>query len=87
MGPKIIQDTPKKVAFIRQQMAAAHIQQKSYADNHRQLLEFVVGDQVFLKISPMKGMTRFGKKGKLISRFIGPFVISQRVGKLAYLVV
>jgi hypothetical protein len=43
-----------------------------------------VGDHVFLKLSPMRGVIRFGKKGKLNLRFIGPFEITQRVGKLAY---
>jgi hypothetical protein len=43
-----------------------------------------VGDHVFLKLSPMRGVIRFGKKGKLNTRFIGPFEITQRVGKLAY---
>jgi hypothetical protein len=47
-------------------------------------LEFEVGDRVFLKVSPMRGVMRFGKKGKLSPRFIGPFEITQKVGKLAY---
>jgi hypothetical protein len=47
-------------------------------------LEFEVGDHVFLKVSPMRGVMRFGKKGKLSPRFVGPFKITQRVGKLAY---
>jgi hypothetical protein len=47
------------------------------------MLEFEVGDQVLLKISSMKGVMRFGKKGKLSPRFVEPFEITQRVGKLA----
>ena len=47
-------------------------------------MEFEVGDYVFLKVSPMKGIKRFGKKGKLAPRFVGPFPILERVGKVAY---
>ncbi|XP_069149270.1 uncharacterized protein [Solanum lycopersicum] len=50
----------------------------------RRELEFEEGDKVYLKISPMKGVMRFGKKGKLSPRYMGPYEISQRVGKVAY---
>ena len=49
----------------------------------RRELEFEEGDKVYLKISPMKGVMRFGKKGKLSPRYMGPYEISQRVGKVA----
>jgi hypothetical protein len=65
-------------------MSAAQSRQKSYADNRRRPLKFEVGDRVFLKVSPMRGVMWFGKKGKLTPRFVGPFEITQRVGKLAY---
>ena len=65
-------------------MSAAQSWQKSYADNRMRPLEFEVADRVFLKVSPLRGVMRFGKKGKLSPRFIGPFEITQRVGKLAY---
>jgi hypothetical protein len=81
---EIIQDTKDKIVVIRQRMAVAQSQQKSYVDNRRRALEFEVGDHVFLKISPMKGVMRFCKKGKLSPQFIGPFEIMQRIGKLAY---
>ncbi|KAL5560324.1 hypothetical protein UlMin_036535 [Ulmus minor] len=58
--------------------------QKSYADKRRRPLEFQVGDSVFLKISPFKGIIRFGKRGKLNPRYIGPYEILERVGKAAY---
>jgi hypothetical protein len=65
-------------------MSAAQSRQKSYADNRRRPLEFKVGDRVFLKVSPMRGVMRFRKKGKLSPRFVGPFEITQRIWRLAY---
>ncbi|GJR13794.1 putative reverse transcriptase domain-containing protein [Tanacetum coccineum] len=58
--------------------------QKSYADKRRKPLEFKVGDRVLLKVSPWKGVVRFGKKGKLAPRYVGPFEIVERVGPVAY---
>ncbi|KAL5563189.1 hypothetical protein UlMin_032936 [Ulmus minor] len=57
---------------------------KSYADRRRRPLEFKEGDYIFLKVAPMKGVMRFGKKGKLSPRYIGPFEILERIGKVAY---
>jgi hypothetical protein len=62
-------------------MSAAQSRQKSYADNRRRPLEFKVGDHVFLKVSPMRGVMWFGKKGKLSPRFVGLFEITQIVGR------
>ena len=62
----------------------AQSRQKSYADHRRRPLEFQVTDHVFLRVSPRKGVFRFGKKGKLAPRYIGPFEILQRVGEVAY---
>ncbi|XP_071738661.1 uncharacterized protein [Rutidosis leptorrhynchoides] len=61
----------------------ARTRQKSYADKHRRALEFEVGEHVFLKVSPCKGVRRFGLKGKLSPRFIGPFEILERVGEVS----
>ena len=58
--------------------------QKSYADKRRRPLEFQVGDLVFLKVAPFKGVMRFGKKGKLSPRYIGPFEVLERIGNVAY---
>jgi hypothetical protein len=80
----MIQDTRDKVCVIKERMSAAQSRQKSYADNRMRPLEFEVRDHVFLKVSPMRGVMRFGKKGRLSPRFVGPFEITQRVGKLAY---
>jgi hypothetical protein len=62
----------------------AQARQKSYADTHRIPLYFPVGDYVYLKVSPMKGISRFGAKGKLAPRYIGPFPILERYGPVAY---
>jgi hypothetical protein len=64
------------VRIIKKRMSAAQSRQKSYADNRRRPLEFEVKDRVFLKVSPMRGVMRFGKKGKLSPRFVGPFEIT-----------
>ena len=62
----------------------AQSRQKSYVDVRRRPLEFEVGDHVFLKVMPKRGVVRFGKDGKLSPRFIGPFEIFERVGTVAY---
>ena len=65
-------------------MQTAYSQQKSYVDQRRRDLEFEEGDKVYLKILPMKGVVRFGKKGKLSPRYVVPFEILQMVGKVSY---
>ena len=62
----------------------AQSRQKSYADVRRQPLEFEVGDHVFLKVMLKRGVVRFGKRGKLLPRFVGPFEILEKVGTVAY---
>ncbi|GJT41176.1 hypothetical protein Tco_0941041 [Tanacetum coccineum] len=76
--------TTNKVVLIKEKLKAARDHQKSYADNRRKPLEFEVGDRVMLKVSPWKGVIRFGKKGKLAPRYVGPFEILQRIGPVAY---
>ncbi|GJX99119.1 putative reverse transcriptase domain-containing protein [Tanacetum coccineum] len=66
--PEMVQETTDKVVLIKERLKAARDRQKSYADNRRKPLEFEVGDQVLLKVSPWKGVVRFGKKGKLAPR-------------------
>ncbi|GKF93311.1 hypothetical protein Tco_0280030, partial [Tanacetum coccineum] len=75
IGPELIQEKIDKAARDRQ---------KSYADNRRKPLEFEVGDRVMLKVSPWKGVIRFGKKGKLAPRYVGPFEILERIDLVAY---
>ena len=65
-------------------MLTAQSRQRSYADSRRRDVQFQVGDHVFLRVSPWKGVRRFGKKGKLSPRFIGPFEILERIGQVAY---
>jgi len=65
-------------------MKTAQSRQMSYADQRRRTLEFEVGDCVFLNVSPSKGIIRFGMVGKLSLRYIGPYLIMQRVGEVAY---
>ena len=83
-GPDLIRDTSEKVSLIQQRLLTAHSRQKSYADVRRRPLEFEVGDHVFLKMMPQRGVVRFGKHGKLSPRFIGPFEILERIGSVAY---
>nr|GEV62223.1 putative nucleotidyltransferase, ribonuclease H [Tanacetum cinerariifolium] len=79
-GPEMIEVTNAKVAVAKEKLKEARTRQKSYADKHRRSLEFQPGDHVFLKVSPARGVRRFGSKGKLSPRFIGPFEILDRVG-------
>ena len=84
IGPELIQETTDKIRLIQSRMMAAQSRQKSYADQRRRPLEFEVGDHVFLKISPTKGIMRFGQTGKLSPRYIGPYEILERIGEVAY---
>ncbi|GJT38501.1 putative reverse transcriptase domain-containing protein [Tanacetum coccineum] len=83
-GPELIQETTKKIVLIKQRMQAAQDRQKSYADQKRKPMEFEVGDRVMLKVSPWKGVVRFGKRGKLNPRYVRPFRVLAKVGKVAY---
>ena len=71
--------TCDKIKVIRDILKIAQDQQKSYANNRRRDLEFEVGDMVFLRISPWKGVLRFGKCGKLSPQYIGPYRIVERI--------
>ncbi|GJT42812.1 putative nucleotidyltransferase, ribonuclease H [Tanacetum coccineum] len=83
-GPELIEITNEKVAVAKEKLKEARSRQKSYADKHRRYLEFQVGDCVFLKVSPFRGVKRFGIKGKLSPRFIGPFEILECIGEVLY---
>ncbi|GJV97384.1 putative reverse transcriptase domain-containing protein [Tanacetum coccineum] len=81
---QIIHETTEKIVQIKSRIQAARDRQKSYADIIWKPLEFQVGDKVMLKVSPWKGVIRFGKRGKLNPRYIGPFKIIAKVGTVAY---
>ncbi|GJY88163.1 putative reverse transcriptase domain-containing protein [Tanacetum coccineum] len=83
-GPEIVQETTEKIIQIKQRIQAARDRQKSYADLKRKPMEFQVGDRVMLKVSPWKGVVRFGKRGKLNPRYVGPFKVLEKVGSVAY---
>ena len=74
-GPDIVRKTTEKIQLIWERLRRAQSRHKSYADRQRRPLEFQEGDYVFLKVSPKKGVFRFGKKGKLAPRYIGPFEV------------
>ncbi|KAL4017799.1 hypothetical protein IC575_021371 [Cucumis melo] len=84
MGPELVQSTNEAIQKIRSRIHTAQSRQKSYADVRRKDLEFDVGDKVFLKVAPMRGVLRFEKRGKLSPRFVGPFEILERIGPVAY---
>ncbi|GKC25843.1 putative reverse transcriptase domain-containing protein [Tanacetum coccineum] len=81
---EIVHETTKKIIQIKKRIQVARDRQKSYADRRRKPLEFQVGDKVMLKVSPWKGVIRFGKWGKLNPRYIGPFKVLAKVGTVAY---
>nr|GEX27404.1 putative reverse transcriptase domain-containing protein [Tanacetum cinerariifolium] len=83
-GSELIQETTEKLVLIKQRIQAAHDRKKSYANLKRNLMEFEVGDRVMLKVSPWKGVVRFDKRGKLNSRYVGPFKVLAKVRKVAY---
>ncbi|GJZ90274.1 putative reverse transcriptase domain-containing protein [Tanacetum coccineum] len=76
--------TEVEIIQIKQRMQAARDRQKSYADLKRKPMEFQVGDKVMLKVSPWKGVVRFGKRGKLNPRYVGPFKVLEKVEEVAY---
>ena len=81
IGHDLIRDTSEKVSLILR-LLTDQSWQKSYADVRRRPLEFEVGDHVFLKVMPKRGVVRFGKRRKLSPRFIGPFEILERIGTI-----
>ncbi|XP_073120833.1 uncharacterized protein [Henckelia pumila] len=83
-GPNIIREMSDKVKLIQSRMKAAQDQQAKYANVRRRPLSSEQGDRLFLKISPFRGIVRFGKRGKLSPRFIGPYEILEKIGDLAY---
>ncbi|GKE29374.1 hypothetical protein Tco_1444758, partial [Tanacetum coccineum] len=83
-GPEIVHETTEKIFQIKKHIQAARDRKKSLADRNRKPVEFQVGDMVMLKVSPWKGVIRFGKRGKLNPRYIRPFKVLAKVGTVAY---
>ncbi|GJS11157.1 putative reverse transcriptase domain-containing protein [Tanacetum coccineum] len=77
-GPEIVQETTEKIIQIKQSIQATRDRQKSYADLKHKPMEFQVGDKVMLKVSPWKWVVRFGKRGKLNTRYVRPFKVLEQ---------
>ncbi|XP_020084891.1 uncharacterized protein LOC109707769 [Ananas comosus] len=84
LGPDVVREAEEKVRLARQRLATAQSRHKSYANKRRKDIEFTVGDRVFLKVTPMRGVKRFCVRGKLSPRYIGSFEILERIGAMAY---
>ena len=83
-GPDLVVEAEEKVKVIQTNLKVAQSRQKSYADKRRDPLQFKVGDFVYLRVSPTRGVQHFGVKGKLAPRYIGPFEIIETCGPVAY---
>ncbi|KAK1661031.1 hypothetical protein QYE76_049190 [Lolium multiflorum] len=83
-GPDILREAEEKVHKIREYLKTAQSRQKSYADKRRREMTFEIGDFVYLKVSPLKGMQRFQLRGKLAPRYVGPFKVLSRRGEVSY---
>jgi hypothetical protein len=82
--PKILQEAEKQVHMVRENLRVAQLRQKSYADQRRRELSFEVGDFLYIKVSPMRGLRHFKVRGKLAPRFIRPFKILEKRGEVVY---
>jgi hypothetical protein len=83
-GPATIVEAQENVAKVRENLKIAQSRQKSYADPKRKDVSFEVGEHVYLEVSPLRGIKRFHVKGKLSPRYVGPYPIVKRIGKVAY---
>nr|GEY91626.1 putative reverse transcriptase domain-containing protein [Tanacetum cinerariifolium] len=83
-GPEIVQETTDKIVQIKERLKTPRDCQKSYANNRRKPLEFSVGDKELLKVSPWKGVVRFGKRSKLSLRYVGLFEVVERIDPVPY---
>jgi hypothetical protein len=83
-GPNLVKEAEERVEVIKENLKAAQMRQKSYHDKGKTIREYQVGERVYLRVSPKKGVQRFGVKGKLARRYIGPYEITEVCGPVAY---
>ena len=83
-GPDFIKESEEKVKLIRDRLKVAQSRQKSYADSKHKEVTYEIGDRAYLRVSPLRGVKRFGVKGKLAPRFVGPYRVLERMGEVAY---
>ena len=83
-GPDLIKESEEKVKLIRDRLKIAQSRQKSYADSKRKDVTYEVRDKAYLRVSPLIGVKRFGVKGKLAPRFVGPYNVLEHMGEVAY---
>jgi hypothetical protein len=79
-GPNLVKEAEERVEVIKQNIKAAQMRQKSYHDKGKTIREYQVGEKVYLRVSPTKGVQRFGVKGTLAPRYIGPYEITEVCG-------
>jgi hypothetical protein len=83
-GPDILLEAEENIKMVRENLKIVRLRQRSYADTRRRELSFEVGDFVYLKVSPIRGVRRFGVKGKLAPWYVGPYQILAKRGEVAY---
>src|SRR3954470_11474604 len=83
-GPELIKEAKEKVKLVKDRLKIAQSRQKIYTDPKRREVTYEVGDRAYLRVSPLRGVKRFGVKGKLAPRYVGPFKILSRKGEVAY---
>ena len=83
-GPNVIKESEENVKLIRDRLKVAQSRQKSYADTKCKEVVYEIGDRAYLRVSPLRGVKRFGVKGKLAPRFVGPYRVLERMREVAY---
>jgi hypothetical protein len=82
--PNLVKEAKERVEVIKENLKVAQMRQNSYHDKGKAVREYQVGEKVYLRVSPTKGVKRFGVKGKLAPRYIGPYEIMEICGPVAY---
>ena len=82
-GPDLIKESKEKVKLIRDRLKVSQSRQKSYAYTKRKEILYEIGDRACLRVTPLRGVKRFGVKQKLAPRFVGPYRVLERMGELA----